>query len=71
MPTQQQTDRTFERAWAWVQGIRVADGLRRLPSAVRNNTVLRSWRKSTHQVNPSVETANDELLISGGRRGTV
>ena len=37
----------------------------------RNNTVLRSWRRSTHQVNPSVETANDELLISGGRRGKV
>jgi len=54
-----------------VQGIRVADGLQRRMSAARNNTGLRSWRKSTHQVNPSVETANDELLISGGRRGKV
>jgi hypothetical protein len=69
MPTKQQTDRTFERAW--VQGISVADGLRRRPSAARNNTVLRSWRKSTHQVNPSAETANDELPVSGGSRGKV
>jgi hypothetical protein len=69
MPTKQQTDRTFERAW--MQGIRVADGLLRLPSATRNNTVLRSWRKSTHQVNPPVETATDELPVSGGRRGKV
>ena len=69
MPTKQQTDRIFERAR--VQGVRVADGLQRRMSAARNNTGLRSWRKSTHQVDPSVETANDELLISGGRRGKV
>jgi hypothetical protein len=68
MSSKQQTDRTFERAW--VQGIKVADGLRRRPSAVRN-AVLRPRRKSTHQVNPSVETAEDELPASGVRHGTV
>jgi hypothetical protein len=68
MSTKQQTDRTFERAW--VQGIKVADGLRygRPPYEARFRG---PWRKSTHQVNPSVETAKDGLPVSGVRHGTV
>jgi hypothetical protein len=68
MSTKQQTGRTFGRAW--VQGIQVADGLRRRTSAVRN-AVLRTGRQSTDQVNPSVETARDWLPTSGVRHGTV
>jgi len=68
MSAKQQTDRSFERAWA--QGIKLADGRRRGPSPVRN-AVLCPWRKSTRQVNPSVETAEDALPVSGVRRGTV
>jgi hypothetical protein len=47
MSEKHETDRTFERAWG--QGIKVADGLRRRPTAVRS-AVLRPWRKSTHPV---------------------